>query len=573
MTRAAQARGRDARAPGRDEGATGRDARAPGRDEGARGHWRAFARHEARLAWRDAVALLSRGSAWRAAGLLALGIVFVASIHVVAEMMLADWVREGFVVDRRALSVSTFTMASAASLMLSQSLEAVTRAFYARGDLELVLSSPAPAAQLFGVRILGILATVLAMALVLAAPFVNVLVWHGGARWLGAFAVLLALAAASLAAALAIAVALFRALGAARTRFVAQVVAAVTGAGFAVALQFVAVLTVSTQAPSLSGRFAAWEALTPGPDSALWWPARALLGDVTALAVGFVACLAGLALAIRVYAPRFGTLVRAAAGAGAPAARTARPARLHGRTPAQALRRKEWALLLRDPWLASQSMMQLLYLAPVAFVMWRGVWHPTATPAVIAPVLVIAAGQLAGGLAWLAVSGEDAPDLIATAPIGAGAVLRAKAEAVIGAIAVVFAPLALALALVAPMAALAACAGVAAAAASATAIQFRFRIQARRSQFRRRQTSSRIANFAEALASIGWAGCVALAIAGTWLALMPAAFALAALAATGRGASGRRAVARSRVAGVDARRGHSAPPHAGDAHEGSSPRR
>jgi len=35
-------------------------------------------------------------------------------------------------------------------------------------------------------------------------------------------------------------------------------------------------------------------------------------------------------------------------------------------------------------------------------------------------------------------------------------------------------------------------------------VQFRFRIQARRSQFRRRQTSSRIATFAEALSSIGW---------------------------------------------------------------------
>ena len=50
------------------------------------------------------------------------------------------------------------------------------------------------------------------------------------------------------------------------------------------------------------------------------------------------------------------------------------------------------------------------------------------------------------------------------------------------------------------------------AAMSATAIQLWFRVQAKRSQFRRRQTSSRIATFAEAFSSIGWAATSALAL-------------------------------------------------------------
>jgi ABC-2 type transport system permease protein len=50
---------------------------------------------------------------------------------------------------------------------------------------------------------------------------------------------------------------------------------------------------------------------------------------------------------------------------------------------------------------------------------------------VLAPVLTRAAGQLGGGLAWLAVSGEDAPDLIATAPISPRHNLIAKVEAVL----------------------------------------------------------------------------------------------------------------------------------------------
>ena len=48
--------------------------------------------------------------------------------------------------------------------------------------------------------------------------------------------------------------------------------------------------------------------------------------------------------------------------------------------------------------------------------------------------------------------------------------------------------------------------------ASAAAVQLWFRAQAKRSQFRRRQTSSRIATFAEAFSSIGWAATAALAL-------------------------------------------------------------
>jgi ABC-2 type transport system permease protein len=55
-------------------------------------------------------------------------------------------------------------------------------------------------------------------------------------------------------------------------------------------------------------------------------------------------------------------------------------------------------------------------------------------------------------------------------------------------------------------------------------------VQARRSQFRRRQTSSRIATFAEAFSSIGWAATSALAASGSFLALFPALMALAILA-------------------------------------------
>src|ERR671931_212086 len=102
------------------------------------------------------------------------------------------------------------------------------------------------------------------------------------------------------------------------------------------------------------------------------------------------------------------------------------------------LRRKEWTLLKRDPWLLSQTLMQVLYLLPPALLLWRSFGEGDGALVLLVPVLVMAAGQLAGGLAWLAISGEDAPDLVATAPVPPRQIVQAKVEAVIGGIALVF---------------------------------------------------------------------------------------------------------------------------------------
>jgi ABC-2 type transport system permease protein len=123
----------------------------------------------------------------------------------------------------------------------------------------------------------------------------------------------------------------------------------------------------------------------------------------------------------------------------------------------------------------------------------------------------MAAGQLAGGLAWLAISGEDASDLVTTAPLPVSSVIGAKVEVVLIVIGAVFVPLIVPLAFASPMLAGITAVAIMLAATSATSIQLWFRVQARRSQFRRRQTSSRLATFAEAFSSIGWAATAALA--------------------------------------------------------------
>src|SRR3954466_918162 len=118
--------------------------------------------------------------------------------------------------------------------------------------------------------------------------------------------------------------------------------------------------------------------------------------------------------------------------------------------------------------------MQLLYLLPPGLMLWRAFGSHNDDLVLLVPVLVMAAGQLAGGLAWLAISGEDAPDLVATAPIPAHWIIRAKIEAVTGAVATIFAPFVIALALASPHDALVSAVGIAVAAVSATLVQLWF---------------------------------------------------------------------------------------------------
>ena len=229
-----------------------------------------------------------------------------------------------------------------------------------------------------------------------------------------------------------------------------------------------------------------------------------------------------LGAAIVIFSARFGDHAIAASSVAATGARQARRSGFRRRgADARAAAEGMDAARGAIPWLVSQTLMQLLYLLPPALLLWRSYGEGTGALVVLVPVLVMAAGQLAGGLAWLAISGEDAPDLVATAPIPRSHIVRAKVEAVLGGIAIAFAPFIAALAFLSVHGALVSALGILAAAAAATGIQFFFRKQATRRYFRHRQTASRFATFAEAFSSISWAATAALAAGGYLVRAVP----------------------------------------------------
>ncbi|MEO7053630.1 MAG: permease [Rhizomicrobium sp.] len=485
-----------------------------------------FAHHEGRLAWRDTLSMMTAGRPDRERRAWIWLVAFAAALHVIAYLLVRQFVSRQMQADLPTLVGVTASILLSGSAMLSQAMESVTRTFYSRTDLELILSAPVRADRLFAVRIGAMALSAAMLSVLLMGPFINVLIWRDGWRWLGAYGVLIAVSLVTTSLAVTITIKLFQWIGPRRTRLAAQITAAVVGGVFVIGLQTATMFSSGTLARLSVLQSETVLSHAPGLDSPFWWPAAAALGNrMDLIWVLAVSILLFLAVTAR-YAPRFAFYVIAATSV-AQITRQARPegGRFRVLPPSATLRRKELLLILRDPWLISQSLMQLLYLSPPALLLWHN-YGSAGGAIVLVPVLVMTAGQLAGGLAWLTISGEDAPDLVQSAPVTPTRLLRAKAEAVMQCVGIVFLPFIVALLFISRTQALAAIGGIAAAALSSIAIQLWFRAQAKRSQFRRRHTSSRIATLAEAIISIAWAGTGAVAVSGSSLWPASAGFAL-----------------------------------------------
>src|SRR6476659_7451092 len=250
-----------------------------------------FARHEIRLAWREWLAMMTGGRRGRKRAALIGLIAFAAIMHLPAYVVLGRFADLEMPLDKSSLIVMTATIALAWALMLSQAIESVTRVFYARADLDLIMSSPVRLTNIFSVRIAAIALSVTGMALLFSSPFVDILIIGGGIRWFSAFGVVIAIGLSAAATAIAITVLLFHLIGPSRTRLVAQILAAIIGAGFVIVLQIAAILSYGTLSrfAVLTSDVAA--AYAPGPDSPVWWPAHAAIGNGEALALLLAASL------------------------------------------------------------------------------------------------------------------------------------------------------------------------------------------------------------------------------------------------------------------------------------------
>jgi ABC-2 type transport system permease protein len=152
----------------------------------------------------------------------------------------------------------------------------------------------------------------------------------------------------------------------------------------------------------------------------------------------------------------------------------------------------------------------------------------------MAGAIAAISASLAASLVWITVSAEDAPDLVAAAPVDRSVLEHGKLLAAVAPVALLASIAAIGIARIDPMAALWTIAGAAAAAVSAGYIGVWHQEPGARKDFRHRPRASWTAQLGQSFVTLAWAGATGLAASGlATLAIIPAVIALGVLLALG----------------------------------------
>ncbi|RAK60630.1 hypothetical protein DJ021_12835 [Phenylobacterium hankyongense] len=484
-------------------------------------------RHELRLTLRGLLARRSKGRG----GTIWLTLAVPLLLAAVAGAPLGLVLREVDVpMIPASILIADAGLAMLFTLMLSQTLAAAVEALFQRGDLDLLFSSPIAPRKVLTIRFLGVAAGIFGAFGLFTAPFIIPVALLGHPGWLAALVVLFDVALAATAVGLLLATGLFRLIGPRRTRTVGQLLAALIGALFFLVAQARNILGGS-RSDSLFASLVALSRdprlqLPPGAD----WPLRALVGEPAPLLAMTALSVGAFLVANNVLGAAFAKDAASASGADTARVRAGAaggPAFAAGAFAVTL--RKELRLLARDPALLSQVLLRVLYILPLGFVLLRqAVSHQSVVLPGSAAALVVLAGQVAGSLAWITISAEDAPDLLACAPTPVRTLRRAKLAAAFIPVAGLLVPVLLPLIVLAPWVGVTAALGCAAVVVVSGLLNLWWQKPGKRADFRRRRSGSWFVALAEFLISVLIAAATGLIAAGFAWGVAPAA--LAALA-------------------------------------------
>ena len=415
------------------------------------------------------------------------------------------------------------------TLIIAQALSGAVRAFFEAGTLDLVFSAPVPPQRIFAVRALALAIATTAPFCIFLAPLAHMGLLRGQPAWLSIYPVTAALGLAGTAVGLVLALGLVRLIGPRLTRTAGQALAVLIGTGLGFAIHAFNRLPIDRKLTLLDEVSVA----DPAAAGLAWLPGRALLGEIEAVILLLLLGAAIFALTAQACGALFARSRAAASGVAAPGRQgpaRERPLRFRANGPA-ALRRKEWLLLVRDPWILMPVLQRAFALIPVGLALAGLEGGDNLATSIIAPMLVVFAGKLAGGIAWLTLAAEEAPELIATAPVPAGSVSRAKVEAALTASVLLFGLPVLLMALRDPAAAVWTGLGCAFATVAATLLALAEPSRIRRRDFGDRFRNSGVFALAELVVTLSLAGATWLAVVGSWIGALAAAMLAAGLLA------------------------------------------
>lgn len=390
------------------------------------GSWPWLLHHEMRLAWRGFFS--DRGDL-----MLLLFLLLWLILHVPAFLFMRNVspdLLQGFgIVIGGLLFWFVFT------LMLSSAVILSVNALYDRGDLDLLISSPVPTSTVFIVRGLGVAVSAVILFAAFALPFAHMGILQGRWGFIAVYPVLAGVALGAAALGLALTLVLARSFGARRARVIGQVMSALIGASIFLIAQSPNLVSQEIRAEWMPRVIAALSSGWLSPDSPLWWPIRGLFGDPLAVLATFVTGAGLFAFVVGLTSKAFvtGTQESTTKPARRPDARGEirfRPGLVSN------IMHKELLLIVRDPNLIAKTLLQAFYLVPLVFVMARN----SDIMLVLAPAIILLLSGMAGNLAWITVSGEEASDLVGSAPVRREWVRWLKAAAALKPLTFVAAP-------------------------------------------------------------------------------------------------------------------------------------
>lgn len=489
------------------------------------GGFSALLAHDIRLSWRGFTAMFGGTSTrWSVAILLAC----VGVLHLVAwpAMHLLTPLMHG---PDTNLTPLAGVLGAVFAWMIAQSLFGATRTLYDRADLDLLLGSPLPPGRIIASKAAAIATSTFGSLAVFLLPIANMGALLDGPAWLGIYPALTGLALIATAIGLGLAIGLFFLVGPVRARLYAQMTGASIGGAFVLGAQIFAVLPSAMREGAARWLDQAGVVSKTGFGGLLWLPMNAVRGSALDMALLVLLGLMVFSAMTWCVGQRFARAATAAAGAPASGARAGSFAVSRFRSGVgRSLRLKEWRLMVRDPSLFAQLGLQIIYTIPIAVVLLRSNLVPAAVALV--PTIVVIAAQVAGSIAWITVSGEDAPELIASAPVAPAAVDRAKLNAVAPPVlSIVGLPL-LALAYLSPRAALVAVVFAAGGSACTSLLNFWHPMPGNRRGMLRRHQQSRLIGLIEHGLAILWAFASVFALIGSPLTFVPLGLAAAILA-------------------------------------------
>lgn len=374
-------------------------------------------RNEARLTWRDWTEQTKPLT-------LALGVALILLVLHVALWAVVRSARGALAgpLPPEAVYAAALLMVVTFPLLLALGINASVKVLFERGDLDLLVSSPLPVRVIFASRVLSVTATLLGSALLVSVPVGSAAVMLGVPRLLGVYPVAMAMCVAAASVATFVTLLLVRLLGARRARAFSQLLAGLVGVSLVVLVNLPNVLGVrfAVVAAEFSRLLEVGALLHV--DSPLLLPAKALYLDPLGVLLLLTISVGLFYLSV--------TWLHGSFLAGVGESMAAPPRRRREHRGALRFQRggylrvglnKEWRLLMRDPYLLSQTLLHTLYLLPLLYVIIRpqggsvGVFTEALGAAVAAGVVILTS-VLAGNLMRIAVAGEEADDLLRASP-------------------------------------------------------------------------------------------------------------------------------------------------------------